>query len=90
MPDWSDLNNNLPIILHHSLGCQMVCMNYQNLDKNMKYYLNFFNEEGSAFVPKPEYLRKATDSNISCPNPPDEKLSFKAKNYDLPMISFKM
>ena len=67
----------------------MVCMNYQNMDRNMKYYLNFFNEEGSAFVPKPAYLCKTT-SKISCPEPPDPKLSFKANNYSLPMISFKM
>lgn len=89
MPDWSELNTNVPIVLHQTLGCQMVCMNYQNMDRNMKYYLNFFNEEGSAFVPKPAYLCKTT-SKISCPEPPDPKLSFKANNYSLPMISFKM
>ena len=89
MPDWSDLNNNVKIVLHHTLGCQMVCMNYQNMDRNMKYYLNFFNDEGSAFVPKPAYLCKKI-AKLSCPTPPDEKLSFKAKSYSLPMISFKM
>lgn len=89
MPDWSNINNNVKIVLHHTLGCQMVCMNYQNMDRNMKYYLNFFNEEGSAFVPKPPYLCMKR-SKLSCPSPPDEKLSFKAKSYSLPMISFKM
>ena len=89
MPDWSDLNNNVKIVLHHTLGCQMVCMNYQNMDRNMKYYLKFFNEEGSAFVPKPAYLCKK-NTKLTCPTPPDEKLSFKAKSYSLPMISFKM
>ena len=89
MPDWSELNNNIPIVMHQAMGCQMVCMNYQNLDRNMKYYLKFFNDEGSAFVPKPAYLCKQKQ-NISCPTPPDKSLSFKAKSYSLPMISFKM
>jgi hypothetical protein len=89
MPDWSELNNNVPIVMHQAMGCQMVCMNYQNLDRNMKYYLKFFNDEGSAFVPKPAYLCKQKQ-NISCPTPPDKSLSFKAKSYSLPMISFKM
>ena len=82
-------DNNVKIILHHTLGCQMVFMNYQNLDRNMKYYLNFFNEAGSAFVPKHPYLcMKLT--KLTCPTPPDKSLSFKANNYSLPMISFKM
>ena len=89
MPDWSSLNDNVKIVLHHTLGCQMVCMNYQNLDRNMKYYLNFFNESGSAFVPKPPYLCMKV-SKLTCPTPPDKSLSFKANNYSLPMISFKM
>ena len=89
MPDWSSLNDNVKIVLHHTLGCQMVCMNYQNMDRNMKYYINFFNEEGCAFVPKPSYLCMKT-TKLNCPTPPDEKLSFKAKSYSLPMISFKM
>lgn len=89
MPDWSQINTNVPIVMHQALGCQMVCMNYQNMDRNMKYYLNFFNEGGSAFIPKPAYLCK-TSTSISCPEPPNPKLSFKANNYSLPMISFKM
>lgn len=89
MPDWSEINTNVPIIVHQTLGCQMVCMNYQNLDKNMKYYLNFFNEGGCAFVKKPANLCLEV-KNITCPTPPDKKVSFKANNYSLPMVSFKM
>ena len=76
MPDWSEINTNVPIIVHHALGCQMVCMNYQNLDKNMKYYLDFFNDGGCAFIKKPSYLCVQKKSR-TCPTPPDKKLSFK-------------
>ncbi len=89
MPDWSEINTNVPIIVHQALGCQMVCMNYQNLDKNMKYYLNFFNEGGCAFIKKPSYLCLQKKS-ITCPTPPDKKLSFKGKKYNLPMVNFTM
>ena len=48
MPDWREINTNVPIIVHHAFGCQIVCMYYQNLDKNMKYYLDFFNDGRNA------------------------------------------
>lgn len=80
MPDWSQLDINPPAILHQTLGCQMICMNYQNLDKQMKFYLNFFNDKGTAFALKPDYLRYKP-SKITCPPPQDPKLSFAPKKY---------
>ena len=52
-PDWSIFNGNSNAKKHHELGCQMVLMNYSNMDNNMEYYINFFNKGGSAFVLKP-------------------------------------
>ena len=72
MPDWSEIDTNSPAILHQTLGCQMVCMNYQNIDKQMTFYLNFFNDNGTAFVLKPDYLRYKP-AKITCPPPPDPK-----------------
>ena len=83
MPDWSEINTNLPIIVHQALGCQMVCMNYQNLDKNMKYYLDFFNDGGCAFIKKPSYLCMK-ETKITCPTSPPESQSFKGKQYSAP------
>ena len=62
---------------------------YQNLDKQMKYYLNYFNEEGTAFVLKPEYLRYVP-VKIPCPPPPNPKLTFAPQKYDLPWGGFHM
>jgi len=89
MPDWSEINTNVPIITHQALGCQMVCMNYQNMDKNMKYYLDFFNDGGCAFIKKPSYLCMK-ESTITCPTPPPKEQSFKGKKYNLPMVNFTM
>ena len=89
MPDWSEINVNPPAMLHQTLGCQMVCMNYQNLDKQMQFYLNFFNDEGTAFVLKPDYLRYVP-VKIPCPPPPDPKLTFAPQKYNLPWGGFHM
>ena len=78
MPDWSDVNTNPPVMIHQSLGCQMICVNYQNMDKNMKYYLDFFKHY--AFVLKPIELRYIVEE-LDCPPPPDEALSFAGKQY---------
>jgi|TARA_B100000795_G_scaffold252863_1_gene222713 hypothetical protein len=90
MPDWSEINTNVPVALHQSYGCQMVCMNYQNLDKNMKYYLDFFNNAGCAFVKKPPYLCYV-QKKITCATPPSKDLSFAPKKYEvLPGMSIHM
>lgn len=78
MPDWSDINTNPPVMLHQSLGCQMICVNYQNMDKNMKYYLSCFNDY--AFVLKPIDLRYSIKT-LDCPDEPDVALSFAGKQY---------
>lgn len=80
MPDWSEVNTNPPAALHQSLGCQMICMNYQNMDKNMRYYLEFFNDNGYAFVLKPPELRYIVEE-LDCPAPPDPALSYAARSY---------
>ena len=90
MPDCSEINTNVPVALHQSYGCQMVCMNYQNLDKNMKYYLDFFNNAGCAFVKKPPYLCYV-QKKITCATPPSKDLSFAPKKYEvLPGMSIHM
>ena len=48
MPDLSSLNTNQSAALQQKYGCQMTCMNYQNLDTNLSYYLKFF--QSSAFM----------------------------------------
>ena len=63
MPDWSLLTDNYNTLINFNSGCQMNLMNYQNLDSNLRYYLNYFNRNPlqnggpSAFRLKPPNLR---------------------------------
>jgi hypothetical protein len=63
MPDWSLLTDNYNTLINFNSGCQMNLMNYQNLDSNLRYYLNYFNNNSlqnggpSAFRLKPANLR---------------------------------
>jgi hypothetical protein len=50
------------------------------MDKNMKYYLEFFNDNGYAFVLKPPDLRYIVEE-LNCPPPPDPALSYAARLY---------
>jgi len=83
-PDLSALNNNVPAQLHMSYGCQMICMNYANLDSNMKYYRDVFNDARTAFVLKPQHLRYKI-IKLPNPKPPNPKLSYAPKKISLPM-----
>ena len=84
MPDMSAQNNNISPSLHFSYGCQMVCMNYQNLDNNMKFYLDKFNSAGTAFILQPDHLRYYPVT-ITAPPQQNPKLSYASREIDLPM-----
>ena len=57
------------------IGCQFLCMCYQNNDINLKNYNKQFNDEGSAFILKPEHLR-ANLKKIQKPTPQTITKSF--------------
>ena len=84
MPDLSALNDNVNAALHFSYGCQMVCMSYQKMDDNMEYYLDKFNQAGSAFILKPKQLRYIPVT-IAAPKAQNPKLSYGPKAIALPM-----
>ena len=85
MPDLTNLNDNISSSLHFSYGCQMVCMNYQNMDSNMKSYFEKFNNGGSAFILKPSNLRSQKPVMLKTPPAQNPELSFAPKKIDLPM-----
>jgi len=85
MPDLTNLNDNISANLHFSYGCQMVCMNYQNMDQNMKSYFKKFNNAGSAFILKPEHLRFVNPPMLNAPPAQNPELSYAPKTIDLPM-----
>ena len=57
IPNMSQRPENPSSALAHKYGCQFVAMSFQKDDAKMRYYTRFFNNEGSAFVLKPEELR---------------------------------
>ena len=85
MPDLTNLNDNISANLHFSYGCQMVCMNYQNMDQKMKSYFDKFNNAGSAFILKPKHLRLISPAMLKKPTPQNPQLSYAPKKVDLPM-----
>ena len=78
MPDISPDNKNVKAPIHMSYGCQMICMNMQNDDDNLKFYNNFFAEKGKAFVLKPEKLR-FIQKLMEAPAAQDPKLSYATR-----------
>ena len=84
MPDLSNGNSNVSGALHFSYGCQMVCMNYPNLDSNMKHYLDKFDKAGTAFILKPKAQRNIPVT-VPVPPPQNPALSLAPKAIDLPM-----
>jgi len=83
MPDYSSSNNNVAAGLHHRFGVQMVCMNYQNMDKYLDYYIKHFNDKGTAFVLKPKNMRY-TKKYIPIPKQANPELSFAPRAIIMP------
>lgn len=57
IPDLSARNKNYSSALAMTYGCQMIAMCFQNFDDNLKFYTQYFDDAGSAFVLRPERLR---------------------------------
>ena len=81
-PDFTNTTSNSSGALHHTFGIQFVTMNFQIIDSHLKYYLNFFNQNGSAFKLKPKKLRY---KRVTIDKPPDQskQLSFKPKEANI-------
>lgn len=89
MPDLSNTDNNMPVLIHFKYGCQMPCMNFQNLDSNLQYYLEFFNKAGSAFSLKPVPLRYVPKI-ITPPKPQNPKLSYARRVINKPYFKHQI
>ena len=57
LPDLSAKNTNYSSPLAMTYGCQMIAMSFQNFDDNLKFYTQYFDDAGTAFVLRPERLR---------------------------------
>jgi hypothetical protein len=78
LPNLSSNNKNYSSALAMTYGCQMIGMSFQNFDDNMKFYTQYFDETGSAFVLRPERLRYIPKF-IPIPKPQNPALSFGSR-----------
>jgi hypothetical protein len=58
LPTGNLSNENPKFNIAREDGCQFLGMSFQNLDSNLEHYNDFFRKNKSAFVLKPEKLRK--------------------------------
>jgi len=90
MPDYNSLAvNDMNPEKHQQVGCQFVCMNFQAQDANIAYYINLFEENGSAFILKNKNLRYIKTS-IPRPTPPDPQLSYEDRGIVMRQFEGKM
>ena len=59
-------------------GCQFIAMTFQNINDNLIYYNKMFNDQGSAFILKPQHLRHIPVL-IAKPPPPKKELSYETR-----------
>ena len=69
---------NPPPPIIKASGCQFIAMSFQNINDNLKYYNKIFNDEGSAFILKPENLRHKPVF-IKKPPPARKELSYETR-----------
>jgi hypothetical protein len=82
LPDVNVKTDNYSYIHAKEAGVQIMAMNFQNFDSNLKFYSLFFDGTQSAFILKPKEMR--TDTYI--PNTPDEspQLPLPDQSYGCP------
>lgn len=83
LPDLSVSNINYISTVPQALGCQLMAMNFQNVDQNLLTYNELFEKKESAFVPKPDELLYIPVL-IDKPKPLSEHLSYAAKQINGP------
>ena len=89
LPDVGNSNENLPVHLCQEYGIQMIAMCYQNFDTNLEINEEFFGENNSAFVLKPESLRYEPIV-IEKPKPLAKSTSFAPRHIEKPYYKFKI
>lgn len=89
MPNLSTSDANVEAAVHMRYGCQCIAMNYQNYDEHLEFMDTFFENEGHAFVLKPEELRfiPVVINNPAKQNP---NLSFGPRNVSKPYVDIKI
>jgi hypothetical protein len=89
MPDKGSDPQNPSSLTMRTYGIQMLSMRYQYIDTNVEENDLFFNEEGHAFVLKPEKLRYIPKT-IEAPPAQDPALSFATRTISSDFYKFEI
>jgi hypothetical protein len=89
MPDLSKTDDNFQPVIHFKFGCQMICLNFQNVDSNLEYYIQHFNEEQTAFILKPVELRYQVKT-AAPPSKQDQNLSYAPRLINKPYFKHEL
>ena len=87
MPDKTNNITNPASALCMHYGCQMTAMAMQKQSANLTSYNNKFNQEGYAFILKPENLRYKPVT-IDIPAPPPQSYSYAQRQSSTDFYSF--
>uniref|UniRef100_A0A6C0KPD4 phosphoinositide phospholipase C n=1 Tax=viral metagenome TaxID=1070528 RepID=A0A6C0KPD4_9ZZZZ len=89
MPDKGSNPENPSSLIMREMGCQLLAMRYQKIDVNVEENDLFFDENGYAFVLKPENLRYIPVT-IPMPPPQNPELSYATKTVSSDFYSFNI
>jgi len=87
MPDKGPNPENPSSVVMRETGCQLLGMRYQSIDTNIEENDIFFDENGSAFVLKPENLRYIPVT-IPLPPPQNPELSYATRTVQSDFYKF--
>jgi hypothetical protein len=89
MPDKGSNPDNPSTIVMREMGCQLLGMRYQNIDTNIEENDIFFDENGYAFVLKPENLRYIPIT-IPLPPPQNPELAYAPRTVQSDFYKFNI
>ena len=89
MPDIGSNPQNPSGIVVRETGCQLIAMRYQYIDQYIEENLDFFNENGFAFVLKPERLRYIPVV-LPDPTPQNPELSYEERTISSKYYNFNI
>jgi hypothetical protein len=87
MPDKGSNPDNPSSVVMREMGCQLLGMRYQKIDTNIEENDIFFDENGYAFVLKPEKLRYVPVT-IPLPPPQNPELSYAPRTVQSDFYKF--
>ena len=89
MPDRGSDPENPSSIVMRETGCQLLGMRYQKIDTNIEENDIFFDENGYAFVLKPENLRYIPVT-IDLPPPQNPELAYATRTFQSDFYKFNI